>query len=67
MTAPPPPRALGGTSGFPPGYTPLGGLLRKESPMSGEYMWLLPAWLIGMPFVFGLIEYFRTSRQVGHM
>jgi hypothetical protein len=33
--------------------------------MSGEnFAWLLPAWLIGAPFVIGLIEFFRLPSAV---
>jgi hypothetical protein len=28
-----------------------------------NFAWLLPAWLIGAPFVIGLVEFFRLPRQ----
>jgi hypothetical protein len=33
----------------------------KEDAME-NYPWLLPAWLIGAPFVLGLVDYFTLPR-----
>jgi hypothetical protein len=30
----------------------------------GTYMWLLPVWLIGAPFVIGLVELARVTREI---
>lgn len=35
--------------------------------MSEHLAWLLPVWLIGAPFLLGLIEFFRLPRQVSRM
>lgn len=33
--------------------------------MYGEhYSWLLPVWLLGAPFLLGLIEFFRLPKSV---
>jgi hypothetical protein len=32
-----------------------------------DYMWLLPAWLLGAPLILGLIEYFRLPRHLKTM
>lgn len=40
------------------------GARSKEIPMYGEnFSWLLPVWLIGAPFVLGLIEFFRLPKS----
>ncbi len=36
--------------------------------MSGEHLgWLLPVWLLGAPFLIGLIEYFRLPSHTRSM
>jgi hypothetical protein len=29
----------------------------------GNFAWLLPVWLIGAPFLIGLVEYFRLPKS----
>lgn len=36
--------------------------MRLEEDEMENYPWLLPAWLIGAPFVLGLIDYLRLPR-----